>query len=218
MFDPQLFAAEWYLGGLDGEDLSRFAREALEQGYDGKNLAQLAVLTKPTKRDVEGIVDSALRELGVAAPLSTDSAASWVLGSVKAGAASLDVTAINLVGKLLTALRELEEPYLKEVKSYYGVTGNYWVVGVVWKPAIKDQISSGKVTDFLRRTSSFIEQVCTSEDAEAINVLWIEMFEDFVHSLDGVLKFMWPILGPSTKAVIRDVAFHRRETDHLPNE
>lgn len=44
MFDPHLTAAEWYLGGLSGEDLSKVAVRALENGYEKKNLAQLASL------------------------------------------------------------------------------------------------------------------------------------------------------------------------------
>jgi hypothetical protein len=216
MIDPHLTAAEWYLGGFDSERLPEIAREAIEHGWDGKNLAQLAALVKPTKRDVEGLVDGALRELGVAAPLSRDEAALWILGSVKTSAGSPDITALNLVGKLLTALPELEKPYLERLKSYCGHPGNYEAVFDYLRPALKEHIAKGGHTDFLRRSSSFIEQVCSSGDLEAINVLWIEIFEWLVHSPAGELKFLWPILGPSTKAKIKEVAFRRRETKNLP--
>ena len=216
MIDPHLTAAEWYLGGFSPERLPEIARDAIEHGFDGKNLSVLATLVKPTKRDVEGLVDAALRELGIPAPLSTDEAALWILGSVKASAGSGKMTALNLVGKLLTAFPELEKPYVEEVKSYYGLPGNYWVFAVILKPVLTEQISK---TDsaFVSRIAEFIEEVCTSGDIEAVNVLWIEMFEWLVHSQAGELKFLWPILGPSTKEVIKEVASRRRETENLPS-
>jgi len=216
MIDPNLIAAEWYLGGMNSERLPEVACEAIEHGYDGNNLVQLAALVKPTKRDVEGLVDGALRELGVTAPLSTDEAALLILGSVKARTASGKITALNLVGKLLTAFPELEKTYVEEVKSYYGLPGNYWVFAVILKPVLTVQIAMKDSADFVRRIAQFFEQVCTSGDNEAVNVLWIEVFEWFVHSQTGELKFLWPTLGPSTKAVIKEVAVRRRETENLP--
>jgi hypothetical protein len=215
--DPQLIAAEWYLGGFDSERLPEVALQAIERGCEGKNLSQLATLVKPSKRDVEGLVDGALRELGVTAPLSKDEAALWILGSVKASAGSGKITALNLVGKLLTAFPELERRYVEEVKSYYGLPGNYWVIAVILKPALTEQISKKDGADFVRRIAQFFELVCTSGDNEAVNVLWIEIFEWLVHSQAGELKFLWPILGPSTKAVIKEVAFRRKETKNLPS-
>ncbi|MFI5095815.1 MAG: hypothetical protein ACHQIK_20500 [Candidatus Acidiferrales bacterium] len=217
MTDPHLIAAEWYLGGFDSERLPEVALQAIEHGCEGKNLSQLATLMKPSKRDVEGLVDGALRELGVTAPLSKDEAALWILGSVKASAGSGKITALNLVGKLLTAFPELEGRYVEEVKSYYGLPGNYWVIAVILKPVLTEQISKKDGADFVHRIAQFFELVCTSGDNEAVNVLWIEIFEWLVHSHAGELQFLWPILGPSTKAVIKEVAFRRKETENLPS-
>jgi hypothetical protein len=217
MNDPHLTAAEWYLGSFDPERLPEMAREAIELGFDGKNLAQMATLVKPTKQDVESLVDGALRELGVNAPLSTEEAALWILDSVKEGSGSGKITALNLVGKLLSAFPELEKLYLEEVKSYYGLPGNYWVIAVILKPVLTEQVTKKEGSNFVRRIAQFFEQVCTSGDNEAVNVLWIEIFEWLVHSRAGELKFLWPILGPSTKTVIKEVAFRRRETENLPS-
>jgi hypothetical protein len=216
VFDPQSTAAGWYLGDLNAEDLPTFARQALEQGHDGPNLRRLAGLLKPTKRDVDRIIDQALRELGVALPLSKEAAALWTLDAVKASAGSTEVTALNLIGNLLTALPELENSYLERLKSYCGRPGNYEVVFHCLRPALEANIAKGVTTDFLRRSASFIEQACNSGDPEAINVLWIEIFEWLVHSPAGELKFLWPILGPSTRATIKEVALRRRETENLP--
>jgi hypothetical protein len=215
--DPHLIAAEWYLGGFDSERLPEVALQAIEHGCEGKNLAQLATLVKPSKRDVEGLIDGALRELGVTAPLSKDEAALWLLGSVKASAGSGTITALNLVGKSLLAFPELERPFVEEVKSYYGLPGNYWFIGAILKPVFTEQISKKDGANFVNRIAQFFEQVCTSGDNEAVNVLWIEIFEWLVHSRAGELKLLWPILGPSTKSVIKEVAFRRKETENLPS-
>jgi hypothetical protein len=216
MFDPHLTAAEWYLGSLGSEWLPEFARTALEQGYDGKHLAQLAVLVKPTKRDVDALIAGALRELAVTFPLTKNEAALWMLTSVKARASSVDITSANLVGKLLSALPELEKQYTEELKEYYGLPGNYWVFAVILKPVLIEQIAAGEITDFVGRCSAFIEQVCSGKDLEAINVLWIEVFEWLVNSQAGELKFLWPTLGPSTRVKITEVATRRRKTKNLP--
>jgi hypothetical protein len=76
--DAKLIAAEWYVGDLYGEDMPGIARRALELGHDGKNLRRLAGLDRPTKRDVARLVDRALRELGVRAPISERDAAVWM--------------------------------------------------------------------------------------------------------------------------------------------
>jgi hypothetical protein len=216
VFDPQLTAAEWYLGSMSPDDLPAFACEALEQGHDGKNLRRLAGLVKPTRGDAGEIADAALRELSVTVPLSKDEAALWTLNTVKSSASSAEITALNFIGKMLTALPELEKPYLERLKSHCGHPGNYEAVFNYLRPALKEDIAKGSTTDFLRRSSSFIEQVCRCRDLEATNVLWIELFEWLVHSPAGELKFLWPILGPSTRATIKQVALRRRETENLP--
>lgn len=170
-------------------------------------------ILRSSRRSVDGV----LRELGVVAPSSKDEAALWILASVKKSASEPNLTALNLVGKLVTALPELERPYMDEIKSYYGLPGNYWVVSVVWRPSLKARIAAGKDgSEFVDRSTAFMEQVCNSGDREAINVLWIEIFEWLVHSTPGELKLLWPVLGPSTKEVIREVARRRNELQNLP--
>lgn len=55
--------------------MAGIAGEAIELGHDGKNLRYLAGLSSPTRRDVAGTVDGALRELGVQAPIAKNEAA-----------------------------------------------------------------------------------------------------------------------------------------------
>jgi len=50
-----------------------------------------------------------------------------------------------------------------------------------------------------------MERVCASGDAEAINVVWIKVFEWLIFRCKE-LGLVWPVLGPLTKATIRDAA------------
>ena len=78
MFDAELIAAKWYGGELSGEDMPAIACQALEQGQDGKNLRYLAGLSKPIRREIVKVVDDALQELGVRAPITLHDAALWL--------------------------------------------------------------------------------------------------------------------------------------------
>ena len=58
------------------------ARTAIELGHDGKDLRYLAGLNNPTRRDVTGTVDGALRELGVQTPVAKSEAALFMAKQV----------------------------------------------------------------------------------------------------------------------------------------
>jgi hypothetical protein len=82
VLDTKTIAAKWYVGELSGEDMPTIACEALEQGHDGTSLRRLAGLSGPTRRDIQKIVDHALQELGVQAPITRHDAALWLASRV----------------------------------------------------------------------------------------------------------------------------------------
>jgi hypothetical protein len=63
-FNPDLFVAKWYCSKVGPEDMPKFAADALEAGYDGAALRQLAGLMKPTMREVGNLFQEALAEIG----------------------------------------------------------------------------------------------------------------------------------------------------------
>jgi hypothetical protein len=68
--DPYKIAVLYYFGELGYSKLPQIAADALEQGYDGRALRRLAGLINPVAADVPTEqIDSAFREMGVAAPL-----------------------------------------------------------------------------------------------------------------------------------------------------
>jgi hypothetical protein len=66
-FDPELLQARWLLGSVAPEQLVSEALVALEQGYTGIALQQLAGLTRPTVSDLGTLPDRAFAEMGLKA-------------------------------------------------------------------------------------------------------------------------------------------------------
>jgi hypothetical protein len=71
--DPQLLQARWVLGGIRSDDLPDLAVSALQQGFDGTALRQLAGLVRPTLADLEDLPQRAFVDMGLT-PMSKDQA------------------------------------------------------------------------------------------------------------------------------------------------
>ena len=72
---PYRIAVLYYFGDLQYWKLPQIAADALEQHYDGPALRRLAGLINPVASDIRPEeIDSAFREMGVAAPLARDHA------------------------------------------------------------------------------------------------------------------------------------------------
>ena len=112
---------------------------------------------------------------------------------------------------------ELEARYKEQVAaSGEKQLSNYEVVGFIFKPRFKSELETGTITEFLRRSARFIESVCKSGDAEAVNVIWIKLFEWLlVHPLE--LRLLWPELGSATRAAISDAAQRWNSMAVLPD-
>ncbi len=64
-FDPELLQIRWVLGGLRPEELPDHAIFALEEGFDGTALRQLADLVRPTVQELETLPNKAFEEMGL---------------------------------------------------------------------------------------------------------------------------------------------------------
>ena len=63
--NPQLLQARWVLGSLSADELVSQAVLALEQGFDGTALRQLAGFVKPSPRDLGALPERAFAEMGL---------------------------------------------------------------------------------------------------------------------------------------------------------
>lgn len=63
-FNPEILQARWVLGGLNAEELSDQATVALQLGFAGNALQQLAGLCRPARRDLDDLPERAFGEMG----------------------------------------------------------------------------------------------------------------------------------------------------------
>jgi hypothetical protein len=82
---------------------------------------------------------------------------------------------------------------------------NYNAIGFVFMPRLEQVLASHTPTDFLRRAGAFIERACDSGDIEAVNVMYVEIFESLLPYREK-LRLLWPHLGEKANAAIRDSA------------
>jgi len=116
------------------------------------------------------------------------------------------VTERNLVDEFRLAFPEIEDQYRKKLNSWGDEhPGNYIVFAFVFKPFLKEELSKSENEEFICRLCSFMERVCISGDLEAINVIWLKVFK-LLLSDPKLVKLLWPLLGPTTKANIEDAA------------
>jgi hypothetical protein len=74
-FDPNTLAVLYYFGDLQYWKMPAICIEALEHGFDGRALRRLSGLVNPVERDIrQEEIDSAFREMGVAAPIPKEAA------------------------------------------------------------------------------------------------------------------------------------------------
>jgi hypothetical protein len=129
---------------------------------------------------------------------------------------SIKITEQNLIQQLRALLPELEDSYQQKLKLNEGeISNNYEFVAVIYKPILKRELSQGVLSDFLKRSALMMENVCESGDVEALNVIWVKIFEWLIREPEK-LKLLWPILGNHTKAAIKDAAKRWKFSYNLP--
>jgi hypothetical protein len=113
----------------------------------------------------------------------------------------------NLIEAFREKFPELETRYEAELEFWGGerAPSNYAFVGFVFKPELKRALERGVITDFVKRSAELFECVCDSGDREAVNVIWVKIFE-WLLPRPGELKLLWPVLGDKTRANIKDAA------------
>src|SRR6266481_924315 len=63
--DLELLQAKWVLGGIEPEELVELAVSALQHGFGGIALEQLAGLSQPISRDLGSLPDRAFTDMGL---------------------------------------------------------------------------------------------------------------------------------------------------------
>jgi hypothetical protein len=129
----------------------------------------------------------------------------------------LQIDRDNLEQQIWVAFPELESSYRKTLRDFGNAKklGSYMAFGLVLKPRLIEELRKCQRTGFLERVGTFLEAVCLSGDLEAINVVWLEIFQWVVADTEQ-LKCLWPVLGEGTKKQARDAAERWGYAKNLP--
>jgi hypothetical protein len=123
------------------------------------------------------------------------------------------ITEDNLIREIRSRFPEIEQEYQKACSPGYE-PGRYQVTSMLRKQLDK-HLSSGQLTQLEDRAAEFIEQVCLSGSEEALNTIWIRLFERWIHD-PAKLRVIWPILSPKTREKIRDAARRWKCPENVP--
>lgn len=167
--DVQLLHAKWILGGVEPEQLVQAAVLALEQGFEGTALQQLAGLSQAASRDLGTLPARAFTEMGLK-PTSDDEAVSILLDRDE-----------PRTSPVISNFRHTFPAFLQRWRKYIAAEGgnscgSYIDMAEVVHFVIEDIYEKGNL-DETRRIFQFLEQQLLGADEETKNLIGLGFFE-----------------------------------------
>jgi hypothetical protein len=165
----QRLQAEWVLGGIGPEDLVHAAVLALQQGFEGAALQQLAGLSHPAARDLGTLPARAFADMGLQ-PINKDEAVSFLIDQVEPDT--------NFV---ILEFRDAFPEFMPRWKKYMAreggtSSGAYIDMGEVVHFAVEELYEKGNL-DETRRVFQFLEHQLIGADQETRNLIGLGFFE-----------------------------------------
>ena len=167
--DPELLQARWVLGGIEPEQFVAIAVSALEQGFDGTALQQLAGLSRPTLSDLDTLPERFFAGMGLK-PINQDEAVARLL-------ARGEPATSPAMSTLRQAFPDFGERWKKHVASWGGNSaGSYNDMGEFVHFVIEDLHQKGKL-DETRRVFQILENLLVEADQETRDLIGLGFFE-----------------------------------------
>jgi hypothetical protein len=177
--DPQLLQARWVLGGVAPEEWVDQAISALDQGFDGAALRQLAGLVRPTQRDLGHLPERALAEMGLD-PCDKERAVSLL---VARGATLTSETILSLV----EGFPAFSPRWRKHLEYWRGEpAGNYIDMAEFVHFVVEDLYEKGNL-DEMRRVFDCLERLFAEGNQETRDLIALGFFETLQTSRRGGL-------------------------------
>lgn len=167
--DPELLQARWVLGGIEPEQFVAIAVSALEQGYDGTALQQIAGLSRPTLSELGTLPQGFFAAMGLK-PIDADEAVARLL-------ARGEPATNPAFSALRKAFPDFGERWKKHVASWGGnPAGSYNDMGEFVHFVIEDLHEKGKL-DETRRVFQLLEKLLVEADRESRDLIGLGFFE-----------------------------------------
>jgi len=167
--DPELLQARWVLGGIEPEQFVAIAVSALEQGFDGTALKQLAGLSRPTSSDLGTLPERVFAAMGLK-PINRDEAVALLL-------ARGEPSTSPVISTLLQAFPDFEDRWKKHIARWNGnPAGSYNDMAEFVHFVIEDVHEQGKLDETLR-VFQLLEKVLVEGDQETKDLIGLGFFE-----------------------------------------
>jgi hypothetical protein len=167
--DPQLLQARWVLGGVEPEQFVALAISALEQGFDGTALRQLAGLSRPTSRDLGTLPERVFAAMGLK-PIDQDEAVALLL-------ARGEPATNPVISALRQAFPDFGDRWKMHVASWGGnPAGSYLDMAEFVHFVVEDVYEKGNL-DETRRVFQLLEKLLVEPDQETRNFICLGFFE-----------------------------------------
>ena len=168
--DPELLQARWVLGGIEPEQFVAIAVSALEQGFDGTALQQLAALSRPTSRDLGTLPERVFAAVGLR-PIDQDEAVALLL-------ARGEPSTSPVISALRQAFPDFADRWKKHIAWWSGnPAGSYNDMAEFVLFVVEDVYEKGNL-DEARRIFEFIEKLLAEADQETRNFIGLGFFEN----------------------------------------
>lgn len=168
-FDPELLQARWVLGGIAPEQFVELAVRALEDGFDGTALQQLAGLSRPTSTDLGNLPARVFADMGLK-PIHRDEAVAFLL-------ARGEPSTSPIISALRQAFPEFSDRWKKHVAWWGGnPAGSYNDMAEFVHFVTEDVYEKGNL-DETRRIFSLLEKLFVEADQGGRNLIGLGFFE-----------------------------------------
>ena len=200
--DLQLLQVRWVLGSLRPEQLVDQAALALEQGFDGTALRQLAglMIKKPAISDLEHLPERAFAELGLQ-PCDRDQAADFL---VARGARLTNKT----VWTLVEAFPSFGGRWREHIAWWGGEpAGTYLDIAEFVHYVVEDLYEKSRF-DEIRRAFSLLEKLFADGDQDTRNLIglgFLETLQNFASWRPYGNTVFEEFLGPMSKQCWREI-------------
>jgi hypothetical protein len=198
--DPELLQARWVLGAVGANEWVDQAALALEQGFDGTALRQLAGLVRPTLRDLGHLPERALAEMG----LSSCDEEHAVTLLVARGASLSNQTVVGLV----EAFPDFSPRWRKHLAYWRGEpAGNYIDMAEFVHFVVEDLYEQSNL-DELRRFFECLERLFVEGNQETRDIIglgFLETLQNFASWRSYGNTVFEQFLGPMSRQVWNDI-------------
>jgi hypothetical protein len=192
----EVLQARWILGGIEPQEFVDVAIYALQQGFDGPALQQIAGLSNPTSRDLGNLPDRVFADMGLK-QIDQDGAAGFLIGRGEPATSPV-------VSTLRQAFPDFSDRWKKHIMWWGGNTaGSYNDMAEFVHFVVEDVYEQGKL-DETRRVFEHLEKLLAGADEENQNLIGLGFFEtlqNFASWRPGGNKVYEQFFGPVSKQI-----------------